>query len=687
MATAASAVLRFWPAMGRSFTKPFRREPSEAVTTSMAETAASGVMSEPKSGLKCEAVRPPTIPEASAVFDETVVEPRGIADFIEHSRELVRPDGGPPRWISPLDCGKSRLPNSPPLFFLPGIDGVGLGLIRHHQRLGKIFDVWCLHIPVMDRTPFEGLVEIVERTVRTENYVLPNSPIYLVGECLGACIALAVVARNPDIDFVLILSNPATSFSKSQLQYLSSFLDMVPEPLHVSVQYFFDALSGNTLRTSVASVEDVLPLQLGFSEIFSNSLAFLSFLSKILPKDSFTWKLKMLKSACSYVNARLHVVEAQTLVLASGRDQLFPSTEEAKRLCRILPNSRVRHFNNSGHNLFLEDSFDIVSVIKDSNFYRRSKHKDFVSDYLPLTRYEFQKFIEEYRWMDIAACPVMLSTLDDGQIVKGLAGIPSDGPAIFVGYHMLMGLELAPMVIRFLAEKSIHLRGVAHPFIFNRDSEMLMMDSTSFDYMRRMGAVPVSATSLYKLLSKKSFVLLYPGGSREALHRKGEEYKLFWPDQAEFVRMAARFGAAIIPFGVAGEDDMLELLLDYDDIIRIPFYNFLDKRINNDAVRIRTDSEGEVGKQNLHFPGLLPKIPGRFYYLFGKPIQTRGMRHELSQDREKAHKMYMHIKSEVEHCISYLKVKREHDPFRHILPRLLYQASRGFTGEVPTFEL
>jgi hypothetical protein len=31
---------------------------------------------------------------------------------------------------------------------------------------------------------------------------------------------------------------------------------------------------------------------------------------------------------------------------------------------------------------------------------------------------------------------------------------------------------------------------------------------------------------------------------------------LFWPQQSEFVRMASRFGATIIPFGVVGEDDL-----------------------------------------------------------------------------------------------------------------------------------
>lgn len=34
---------------------------------------------------------------------------------------------------------------------------------------------------------------------------------------------------------------------------------------------------------------------------------------------------------------------------------------------------------------------------------------------------------------------------------------------------------------------------------------------------------------------------------------------MIWPDQPEFVRMAARFGATIVPFGAVGEDDLAEV--------------------------------------------------------------------------------------------------------------------------------
>lgn len=51
--------------------------------------------------------------------------------------------------------------------------------------------------------------------MRTEHASSPNKPIYLVGDSFGGCLALAVAARNPAIDLVLILANPGTFKQKS----------------------------------------------------------------------------------------------------------------------------------------------------------------------------------------------------------------------------------------------------------------------------------------------------------------------------------------------------------------------------------------------------------------------------------------------------------------------------------------
>ena len=115
---------------------------------------------------------------------------------------------------------------------------------------------------------------------------------------------------------------------------------------------------------------------------------------------------------------------------------------------------------------------------------------------------------------------VMLSTLEDGTIVKGLAGIPSEGPVLFVGDHMLLGLDKVPLLCRIFSERNIVVRGIAHPLFFMSVRKGKLPDVSYFDGLRIMGAVPVAPTNLYKLFSSKSHVLLYPGGIREAFHRK-----------------------------------------------------------------------------------------------------------------------------------------------------------------------
>ncbi|XLS98597.1 hypothetical protein HN51_041332 [Arachis hypogaea] len=152
---------------------------------------------------------------------------------------------------------------------------------------------------------------------------------------------------------------------------------------------------------------------------------------------------------------------------------------------------------------------------------------------------------------------------------------------------MLLGIELGPLVSRILTERDILVRGIAHPLMFRRNDAGLLPDLASFDSFRVMGAVPVAATNLFKLLSSKSHILLYPGGMREALHRK--------------------------------------VVLDYDDLVNIPLFKSLIEKLTAESIPLRTDATGEVANQQVHMPAFLPKVPGRFYYYFGKPIETKGM--------------------------------------------------------------
>ncbi|KAE8786097.1 acyltransferase-like protein [Hordeum vulgare] len=608
-----------------------------------------------------------------------------VKDYFAAARALCKDDGGPPRWFCPVESGQPAVEDAPLLLFLPGTDGVGMGLILHHKSLGKAFEVRCLHIPVNDRTPFEGLLQIVEQSIQYEHDLSPNRPIYLVGDSFGGCLALAAAARNPDIDLVLLLVNPG----KTPLQPILPLLEAMPSDLHVTVPYLLSFVMADPLKMAMVSIENNLspPETLQkLSESLTSLLPLLSQLADIIPRDALLWKLKLLKSGAAYANSRLHAVQAEVLFIASGKDNLLPSGEEADRLFKALKNCRVRYFKDNGHTLLLEDGVNLLSVIKGANMYRRGRQRDFVTDYLPPTISEFKKtFDEDNKLFHLALSPVMMSTLANGKIVRGLAGVPDQGPVLFVGYHALMGIELSPLYEEFLKEKNTIVRGMAHPILFGSNYETSRQELSRFDTVSMYGGLPVTPINMYRLFERNQYVLLYPGGAREALHRKGEEYKLFWPEQPEFVRMAARFGVTVVPFGFVGEDDILELVLDYNDQKNIPYLREWIESINKDSQRVRDSVKGEEGNQDMHIPAIIPKVPGRFYYLFGKPIKMDGMNNVL-RDRESANEVYLHIKSEVENAMAYLKRKREEDPYRSIAQRAVYQATQGTSAQVPTFE-
>ena len=114
----------------------------------------------------------------------------------------------------------------------------------------------------------------------------------------------------------------------------------------------------------------------------------------------------------------------------------------------------------------------------------------------------------------------MMSTLTNGQIVRGLAGVPDEGPVLFVGYHALMGIELSPLYEQFLREKNTVVRGMAHPVLFGANLETSRQELSRFDTVSMYGGLPVTPINMYRLFERNQYVLLYPGGVREALHRK-----------------------------------------------------------------------------------------------------------------------------------------------------------------------
>lgn len=288
-----------------------------------------------------------------------------MKDYWEAVRAMPKDDGGPPRWFCPVECGRPEVDRSPLLLVLPGTDGVGMELILHHKSLGKVFEVCCFHIPLSDRTPFEGLLQIVEEYVKYESALSPSRPIYIIGDSFGGCLAISVAARNPEIDLVLTLVNPATSSAKTSLQAVLPLLEAVPSDLPVVHPHLLKYLIGNPLNVAMVSVQNGLSPQETLQE-FSNSLAsmlpLVSELGDIIQMGTLVWKLKLLKSGANYANSQLCAVQAEVLLLASGIENLPPSGE-AHRLFKTLKNCKLRYFRNRGDRLLMVQTIMITILL------------------------------------------------------------------------------------------------------------------------------------------------------------------------------------------------------------------------------------------------------------------------------------------------------------------------------------
>merc|ERR1719163_143026 len=134
------------------------------------------------------------------------------------------------------------------------------------------------------------------------------------------------------------------------------------------------------------------------------------------------------------------------------------------------------------------------------------------------------------------------------------------------------------------------------------------------------GAVPVGPRALFKLMQRGEPALLYPGGVREAFKstKKGETYKLFWPEGEEtsdFVPVAARFNATIVPVAAIGAEEGFEMVLDADELLELPY---LGERAAESAKRAPVGRPGE----RFVTPVSVPKLPGRYYFLFGEPVDA-----------------------------------------------------------------
>lgn len=417
------------------------------------------------------------------------------------------------------------------------------------------------------------------------------------------------------------------------------------------------------------------------------------------------------------------LIGVETLIIAGADDNMLPTKKEADRLVNLLPNCTSMVVKGSGH-FVLDDRFNLTQAIMTSplsktkaevNKSGEKKPYDPILDWkLPSGRIVEKTIEARVKPLRTLTSPVFFSSDVDGTRKKGLGfvppnsvnGIPNKKPMLFVANHQLLGLDLGMIISQLIEERGINARGLAHPVIFqggdgfgepisddeddnnkrierrDRNGRILDDDHIPGGTFQTFGAVMVTPRNYYRLMESGQTGLLFPGGVREVFHGKDESYELFWPEKVDFVRVAARFNATIVPISAAGAADSANILIDAPDILNLPF-GLGERAANSSKNAISARFDMSNSEELFQPPLVVPKpLPSRHYFVFGKPFETTSISHK-SPDMCK--KLYDDVKMELRRGLDDILIARENDPFNNTATRLAYETLYG--KQAPTFSI
>ncbi|GEM35104.1 membrane protein [Nocardia neocaledoniensis NBRC 108232] len=234
----------------------------------------------------------------------------------------------------------------------------------------------------------------------------------------------------------------------------------------------------------------------------------------------------------------------------------------------------------------------------------------------------------------------------------GLENIPAEGPVLIVANHNLLGGIDAPLLMpEILRARGRLVRGLA---------EHVLMVPGVRHLLHRFGAVRGTRSNCLALLERGEAVVVFPGGGREAIRRKGEKYALKWDNRTGFARMAIQAGVPIVPLAMIGVDDAFDIVFDGQHPVMRPL------RWTCSLLGINPELNPPMVKGIGPTP--LPR-PERFYYSAGTPIDPTPWLEAEDLDTAAADLRDV-VRKSLEEELQFLFSERERDSGRTLVGRL-----------------
>jgi 1-acyl-sn-glycerol-3-phosphate acyltransferase len=201
--------------------------------------------------------------------------------------------------------------------------------------------------------------------------------------------------------------------------------------------------------------------------------------------------------------------------------------------------------------------------------------------------------------------------------------------------HRALGVRVRGLATRQLAD----MRGVGR------------------EVMEAAGAVVGDPETCAELMRQGETVLVFPGGGRDMLKFKGEEYELLWHGRSGFARLAIAHNYPIVPVGLVGGDDIYHSIVERGGVWE-RMTRGLGERLHG------VNGVGIPVIRGLG-PTMVPR-PQRMYLRFGSSIDTVRPAQASAAEWEVAVKE--RTQSALEQALKDLQERRKTDPFRQLNP-------------------
>jgi len=227
----------------------------------------------------------------------------------------------------------------------------------------------------------------------------------------------------------------------------------------------------------------------------------------------------------------------------------------------------------------------------------------------------------------------------------GLERLPGK-PALFVGNHSLLAVDAFVFHILMHNDYRRFLRPLGDKTLFaNRQYA---------DAVIELGAALGHAEVVAALMAAGRDLLLYPGGTYEAVKLPEQRYELMWKNRYGFIRLAAKMGYTIVPFAAVGPDEYFDQHLTGPEVQGAQLTQLLIQ-LGILPADLRSDLVPPIPSGVMGTP--IPK-PKTTYYSFCPPIDLSGY-----AGRNITQKQQERIRSDVEQAIELeiknLLLKRE----------------------------